>query len=563
VADENSSWIITRSKNNLPMMSRLPDFFRRNPWFFYAFAILMLFPALLGNLGYLAINFPTDEPTRAVVALEMIVSGNYITPTINGDFYYNKPPLYNWIIIAYYKLAGNYSEFTLRLPVVVGLLLFGLTIFLFVRRHLGNKQGFIVAILFITSGRILFWDSFLGLIDITFSWLVYLSFMLIYHFREKKQYLALFLVSYFLTGITFLMKGLPSLVFQGITLLAFFSYNREFRKLFSWKHFAGIGLFLLIVGAYYYAYFQVHPFDLKIFKTLFSESEKRTIINYGWYRFTTHLFTFPLEMFYHFFPWSVLWIYFFRRDFRSTLREHPFLRFNFIVFIFNILIYWTSPESYPRYIFMLFPPLFTILVFHFFRDLTKNGKYSRVVEYFLMGVMVLGIIAAIPMPLLKQTGFVDHAWLKAGVMFVTMALLTWLYYTLKEQRMIIFASAMLMLRIGFDWFIIPPRYNDFQVHKEGALKAAEVTGDAKLSIFKDSETEHATTFYITLGKKQLLKFQYDNFNTTDFYYLDPRWLPEDAYITIHDFQLYRHDQPMKIVKLKKETVEQLNRNELL
>ncbi|GAP42654.1 4-amino-4-deoxy-L-arabinose transferase [Lentimicrobium saccharophilum] len=540
------------------MVSGFLSFFRRNPWFFYAFAVVMLIPALLWHLGFLAINFPTDEPTRAIVALEMIVSGNYITPTINGDFYYNKPPLYNWIIIAYYRLAGNYSEFTLRLPVVVGLLLFGLTIFWFVRRHLGNKQGFIVAILFITSGRILFWDSFLGLIDITFSWLVYLSFMLIYHFREKKQYLALFLVSYLLTGITFLMKGLPSLVFQGITLLAVFSYNREFRKLFSWRHFAGIGLFLMIIGAYYYAYFQVHPFDLKIFKTLFSESEKRTIINYGWVRFTTHLFTFPLEMFYHFFPWSVLWIYFFRRDFRSTLREHPFLRFNFIVFIFNIIIYWTSPESYPRYIFMLFPPLFTILVFHFFRDLAKNGKYSRVVEYFLMGVMVLGIIAAIPMPLLKQTNFVDHAWLKAGVMFFTMLLLTWLYYKLKEQRMIIFAAAMLMIRIGFDWFIIPPRYNDFQVHKEGALKAAAVTGDAKLSIFKDSETEHATSFYITLGKMQLLKFQYDDFNTSDFYYLDPRLLPEDAYITVHDFQLYRHDQPIRIVKLKQETVEKLN-----
>ncbi|KAF5063510.1 Dolichyl-phosphate-mannose-protein mannosyltransferase [anaerobic digester metagenome] len=544
------------------MVSGFLSFFRRNPWFFYAFAVVMLFPALLWHLGFLAINFPTDEPTRAIVALEMIVSGNYVTPTINGDFYYNKPPLYNWIIIAYYKLAGNYSEFTLRLPVVVGLLLFGLTIFWFVRRHLGNKQGFIVAILFITSGRILFWDSFLGLIDITFSWLVYLSFMLIYHFREKKQYLALFLASYLLTGITFLMKGLPSLVFQGITLLAVFSYNREFRKLFSWRHFAGIGLFLLIIGVYYYAYFQVHPFDIKIFKTLFSESEKRTIINYGWVRFTTHLFTFPLEMFYHFFPWSVLWIYFFRRDFRSTLREHPFLRFNFIVFIFNIIIYWTSPESYPRYIFMLFPPLFTILVFHFFRDLAKNGKYSRVVEYFLMGVMVLGIIAAIPMPLLRQTNFVDHAWLKAGVMFFTMLLLTWLYYKLKEQRMIIFAAAMLMIRIGFDWFIIPPRYNDFQVHKEGALKAAAVTGDAKLAIFKDSETEHATSFYITLGKMQLLKFQHDEFNTADFYYLDPRLLPEDAYETVYDFQLYRHDQPIKIVKLKEETVEKLNRKEL-
>jgi hypothetical protein len=124
--------------------------------------------------------------------------------------------------------------------------------------------------------------------------------------------------------------------------------------------------------------------------------------------------------------------------------------------------------------------------------------------------------------------------------------------------MIIFAAAMLMIRIGFDWFIIPPRYNDFQVHKEDALKAAAVTGDAKLSIFKDSETEHATSFYITLGKMQLLKFQYDDFNTSDFYYLDPRLLPEDAYITVHDFQLYRHDQPIRIVKLKQETVEKLN-----
>lgn len=537
------------------------NFLKRNPWFFYLLTVLLLFPALLWHLGFLAINFPTDEPTRAIVALEMIVSGNYITPTINGEFYYNKPPLYNWIIIAFFRLAGNYSEFTLRLPVVVGLLLFGITIFYFVKQHLGKKQGFIVAILFITSGRILFWDSFLGLIDITFSWLVYLSFMLIFHFHRQKKYLALFMVSYLLTAVTFLMKGLPSLVFQGITLLVWFSYNREFKKLFSWKHFAGIGLFLLITGVYYFAYFQVHPFDIKVFKTLFSESEKRTIINYGWQRFTTHLFSFPLEMFYHFFPWSVLWIYFFRRNFRSTLREHPFLRFNFLVFIYNIIIYWTSPESYPRYIFMLFPPLFTVLVYHFFLDLGKNGRYSRVVEYFLMGVMILGIVIAIPMPMLEQTGFVPHAWLKAGAMCLSMLLLTWLYFRLKEQRMVIFAAAMLVLRIGFDWFIIPPRYDDFQRHKEGALMAAEVTGDSKLSVFRDSETEHATTFYITLGKMELLKFQHHGFNTTDYYYLDPRLLPDDAYETVYDFNLYRHNQPMKIVKLKKETVELLNKAE--
>lgn len=530
------------------MSIKVLDFLKRNPWFFYAFCIAMLFPALLWHLGFLAINFPTDEPTRALVAMEMIVSGNYITPTINGEFYYNKPPLYNWIIIAFYRMAGNYSEFTLRLPMVISLLMFGLTIFLFVRKHLGNKQAFIVAILFITSGRILFWDSFLGLIDITFSWLVYSSFMLIFYFHSRQKYLALFLVSYLLTAITFMMKGLPSLVFQGITLLVFFSYNREFKKLFNWRHFAGIGLFLIIVGAYYLAYFRYNSLD-NVFTTLFSESEKRTIVNYGWVRFVTHLFTFPLEMFYHFFPWSVLWVFFFTRKFRKGLHEHPFLRFNFLVFIFNIIIYWTSPESYPRYIFMLFPPLFTILVFMFFEDLAKNGIRSRIVEYFLLGVMILGAVAAIPMPILEQTGFVDHAWLKAGVMFATMLILIFFYLKIKDQRMIIFAAGMLMLRVGFDWFIIPPRYNDFQVHKEMSVRAAEVTGSGKLFIYRNSETEHATTFYITMTKQQLLKRKDEGFNTTDYYYLDPRLMPKEYYKTIYDFQLYRHDQPLKIVRL--------------
>ncbi|NTW24336.1 MAG: hypothetical protein HGA37_06525, partial [Lentimicrobium sp.] len=256
----------------------------------------------------------------------------------------------------------------------------------------------------------------------------------------------------------------------------------------------------------------------------------------------------------HFFPWSILWIYFFRKDFRKTLHDHPFLRFNFLVFIFNIIIYWTSPESYPRYIFMLFPPLFTILVYMFFEDLKKNGIRSRIVEYFLLGVLILGIIAAIPMPILKQTNFVDHAWLKAGIMFTTMLVLTFFYLKIKDQRMIIFAAGMLMLRVGFDWFIIPPRYDDFQVHKEMSVKAAEVTGQNKLFIYKNSETEHATTFYITMTKQELLKRQHDKFNTTDYYYLDPRLMPADFYETIYDFQLFRHDQPLKIVRLNENGV---------
>lgn len=62
----------------------------------YIIIFTLLIPALFINLGKMPLS--SDEPTRSVVALEMNLSGNYVTPTINGDYYYNKPPLYNWIL---------------------------------------------------------------------------------------------------------------------------------------------------------------------------------------------------------------------------------------------------------------------------------------------------------------------------------------------------------------------------------------------------------------------------------------------------------------------------------
>ena len=66
----------------------------RQRYIFYGVILVLLLPALLINLGLLTLI--NDEAIRGLVALEMQISGNYITPTLNGAFYYNKPPLYNW-----------------------------------------------------------------------------------------------------------------------------------------------------------------------------------------------------------------------------------------------------------------------------------------------------------------------------------------------------------------------------------------------------------------------------------------------------------------------------------
>jgi len=95
----------------------------------FFFIILLIFPALFIHLGRVA--FINDEAIRALVALEMDLSGNYIAPTLFGEFYYNKPPLYNWILLVFSKIYGSTNEFIARLPTVVFLLAYATTIFYF------------------------------------------------------------------------------------------------------------------------------------------------------------------------------------------------------------------------------------------------------------------------------------------------------------------------------------------------------------------------------------------------------------------------------------------------
>ncbi|MEO0727709.1 MAG: glycosyl transferase, partial [Bacteroidota bacterium] len=82
--------------------------------------ILVLIPlAFLVNLGVQP--FIDDEGNRATVALEMIWSGNFITPTLHGEYYYNKPPLWNWILALSMWIHGGASEWAVRFPAVLAL----------------------------------------------------------------------------------------------------------------------------------------------------------------------------------------------------------------------------------------------------------------------------------------------------------------------------------------------------------------------------------------------------------------------------------------------------------
>ncbi len=482
--------------------------------------VLLLLPALWINLGVLALI--DDEGIRSLVALEMKFSGNYISPTINGAYYYNKPPFYNWILLGFFELTGVVNEFTARFPTTLAVIGYGATIFYFFRKHFSFKTAFLTAFIFITCGRILFYDSFLGLIDMSFSWAMFTLFMVVYHQFRKENWYVLFLLSYLLAAIGFLMKGLPAIVFQGLTLLAWFSWKGRFRKLFSPEHLAGGLLFLLLVVGYYALYHQYN--DLRVvFDTLVKESSKRTVVQYGWKETIVHLITFPFEMVYHFLPWSLMGIYFFRKGVWTYIREHDFMVFNLLIFLVNILLYWSSPEVYPRYLLMHAPLIFGLYVYLDNWHRSGNTLQYKAL-YWLFGITISGMALLAFAPLfLPRTQETAALLPKTLLPALAMVFLAWQYWKREADRWVIVIAFLVVFRLVFDLFVLPDRNtNDFGDEvRNTSIAMARKFKDKPMAIYKHTGLHTTNGFYMTNERGAIIPHAMSNFDTQTIYIIDP------------------------------------------
>src|SRR5262245_63902775 len=83
--------------------------------------LLVFYLQFFHQLGRLGLVGP-DEPRYAQVAREMAASGDFVTPRLYGDPWFEKPILYYWMAACAFKALGI-SELAARLPsAVAGLL---------------------------------------------------------------------------------------------------------------------------------------------------------------------------------------------------------------------------------------------------------------------------------------------------------------------------------------------------------------------------------------------------------------------------------------------------------
>jgi 4-amino-4-deoxy-L-arabinose transferase-like glycosyltransferase len=91
----------------------LRDLNKAYPVFFWATVIVAItvFFFGLGSIDLMSLN----EGRRALAIQEMVASGNWLLPHLNGELYLTKPPLLYWLSSAF-AILGGINEWTLRLP---------------------------------------------------------------------------------------------------------------------------------------------------------------------------------------------------------------------------------------------------------------------------------------------------------------------------------------------------------------------------------------------------------------------------------------------------------------
>ncbi len=344
--------------------------------------ILLSFLSHLPNLNLY--EFRNEESLRTIVAYEMYHTGKYGEPTVLGEPYFNKPTLFNWLIVLYSYFIP-WSEMTARAVSLTFLVLTALLL-LWSSHHITKDKhvSLLATLIFLTFGNVLFFYGYLAEIDITFSFFLFSVFVLLWLWFEKGE--AHYLIfSGLLSGMAFLLKGFPSYVFYVITLLTLSMLGRRFKEIFSRKAFLSYALALFIPTLWLFTTANPHRY----LTTLFLESFSRVSNEEAFYLRPIKLILLTLK---DTLPTSLFLLTSLLIAFKNKSMKMPkSLSVVTVVLLANFTPYFLS-NSAGRYVLPLYPFL-ALVSAHFI------NSYEKVKKSFLI-ILLITILLRIAFGLL-------------------------------------------------------------------------------------------------------------------------------------------------------------------
>lgn len=219
----------------------------------------------LGAFGLLG----ADEPRYAQVSREMLDRGDWVTPTLQGTPWLEKPPLYYWQAMVAYRVGRVFApatdgvnDQTARVPSAIDAAVLILAVYIFLRRFRPGSGIDGVLIVASCAGMIGYARAASPDMPLTATFAIAMLAWYSWHDDQRRLQLAGFFI--FLALAT-LAKGPVAPFLAAVILLVFAAVKRDWRLIQGTLWIPGIVLYLAVALPWYVAVQLRNPQFFRVF----------------------------------------------------------------------------------------------------------------------------------------------------------------------------------------------------------------------------------------------------------------------------------------------------------
>ena len=506
---------------------------------FLAAALLaaILYICCLSGLNALGLVGP-DEPRYAAIARDMAATGDWVTPRLFGQPWFEKPALYYWSAALAYR-AGFTDETAARLPAAFFALFTTVGIAWLARRFYGRLAALMVLLMLPTCVAMIGF-SHAATTDMPFAACLALSMVAAAQMvlpperasqaspvrdQEGQQSVPKFLQQTawacawgFFLGLATLSKGPAAVVLAAGSVALWVLTTRRWRDALGLLHPAGIVCFCATALPWYVLCALRNPRFLRIF--LLEHNLQRFATNR--YQHAQPFWFFAPILLLAVFPWTTLLVVC-ARDALQANREKRLASSSSVFFacwaIFPFLFFSASQSKLPGYILPAVPPLILLIARSASRALDEKGEALRwcmaaVGASFALFAIAAGLWIARPE---ERGGFGEgeYAGLMATAGLALIALLiTALALSRKQVAAVVTAALFVAFLVSMSTALLVPRL-DARISPRATARA----------VLRDCGREAALATY---DLPRAWKYGLDFYARREI----PEWTPEGRYACI-------------------------------
>jgi 4-amino-4-deoxy-L-arabinose transferase-like glycosyltransferase len=336
-----------------------------------------------------------DEPRYAQVAREMLAHHDWVTPTLSGTPWLEKPPLYYWQAMIAYIVFGV-SDWAARLPSAADATLMVIAIYFFLRRIRPGCELDGALMTASAAGVIGFARAASTDMPLTATFTITLLAWFAWHETDAKKYLALF---YGCLALGTLAKGPVAILLAVLIIVLFAIAKSDYRLLWRTLWAPGVAIFCVVSLPWFIAVQLRNPEFFRVF-----------FLQHNLERFATDLYHHRQPFWYYLpvlllglVPWTVFVIAALTEGFRSWWSERSqvfqsedaFTGFLIIWLIVPAIFFSLSQSKLPGYIVPALPAGTLLLAEYVRRHVADDGRPGVVLSCLHSMVAALPLVPAL------------------------------------------------------------------------------------------------------------------------------------------------------------------------